>query len=219
MIERNAFSSRPCGTPGRKRRKESIFALAGHALLRKNAPRTAQVAAADYTRRGCGPSKPPRGFRFPGIHCCSFFYEIQYTCKQRGYCRLASATSPMYRSEGAIVQETAYFVCQPRRFKDLFILHAVDREFLENNAALCPIRRRVLRLPGCPSVFFTILFHLRFSHKSSHILRWRIRSHHGIIDHSIGSGSCAPCFSDFQFNERSTNRYFAEDYHFHGSNK
>ena len=94
LIERNAFSSRPCGTPGRKRRKESIFALAGHALLRKNAPRSAQVAAADYTWRGCGPSKPPRGFRFPGIHCCSFFYENQYTCKQRGYCRLASATSP-----------------------------------------------------------------------------------------------------------------------------
>ena len=80
LIERNAFSSRPCGTPGRKRRKESIFALAGHALLRKNAPRSAQVAAADYTWRGCGPSKPPRGFRFPGIRCCSFFYENQYTC-------------------------------------------------------------------------------------------------------------------------------------------
>ncbi len=94
LIEINAFSSRPCGTPGRKRRKESIFALAGQALLRKNAPRTAHVAAADCTWRGCGPSKPPGDFRFPGIHCCAFFYEIQYTCIQRGYYRLASATSP-----------------------------------------------------------------------------------------------------------------------------
>ncbi len=32
----NTFSSRPFGTPGRKRCKESIFALAGQALLRKN---------------------------------------------------------------------------------------------------------------------------------------------------------------------------------------
>ena len=94
LIDRNAFSSRPFGTPGRKRRKESIFALAGHALLRKNAPRSAQAAAADYIWRGCGPSKPPRGFRFPGIHCCSFFYENKYPCKQRGCCRLALRNIP-----------------------------------------------------------------------------------------------------------------------------
>ena len=57
LIERNAFSSRPCGTPGRKRRKESIFALAGHALLRKNAPRAAQVALLRITLGGA--AAPP----------------------------------------------------------------------------------------------------------------------------------------------------------------
>ena len=69
LIDKNTFSSRTYGAPGRKRCKESIFALAGQALLRKNAPRTAHVAAADYSWRDCGPSKPPRVFRLPSNLC------------------------------------------------------------------------------------------------------------------------------------------------------
>ena len=75
----NTFSSRPFGTPGRKRCKESIFALAGQALLRKNAPRTAHVAAADYTWSGCGPSKPPGVSRLPYTLCCTIHLENRYT--------------------------------------------------------------------------------------------------------------------------------------------
>ena len=43
----------PYGAPGRQIRKECIFAPAGQALLRKNAPRTGKAGPADYIEGGC----------------------------------------------------------------------------------------------------------------------------------------------------------------------
>ena len=44
----DGFACRIFDTPGRQIRKERIFAPAGQALLRKNAPRGVHAAAADY---------------------------------------------------------------------------------------------------------------------------------------------------------------------------
>ena len=51
----SGFASRPFRAPGRQIRKECIFAPAGQALLRKNAPRDVHAAAADYNQGEVSP--------------------------------------------------------------------------------------------------------------------------------------------------------------------
>ena len=98
LIDKNTFSSRTYGAPGRKRCKESIFALAGQALLRKNAPRTAHVAAADYTWRGYGPSKPPGVSRLPNTLCCTIHLENRYTLERKRMLHIIFCNIPLFFS-------------------------------------------------------------------------------------------------------------------------
>ena len=73
----------PAGLPGGKDVRKEFLLPQGKLWSAKIHPRTAHVAAADFTWRGCGPSKPPRIFRFPDNLCCTIVCN-EYSALKKG---------------------------------------------------------------------------------------------------------------------------------------
>ena len=79
----------PAGLPGGKGARKAFLLSQGMLCFAKMLLAAHRSLLRITLGGAAAPPNHPGILRFPGIHCCSFFYENQYPCKQRGCCRLA----------------------------------------------------------------------------------------------------------------------------------